>query len=148
MQKITVLILGLFLACSGVAQSRISDKDKNEISSLLQKQVDAWNNGDLNTFMETYWKSDSLVFVGGNGPTFGWQKTLENYKRRYPTRDEMGQTHFTIIRMSKIDKKTVFVIGRYELTRKSGDLAGHFTLVIQKMNEKWFIISDHSSAEN
>lgn len=148
MQKITVLILGLFLTLAGVAQTKISGHVKHEISSLLEKQVDAWNNGDLETFMETYWKSDSLVFVGGNGPTFGWQQTLENYKRRYPTREEMGQTDFSIIRMSKIDKKTVFVIGRYELTRVSGDLAGHFTLVIQKIDGKWLIISDHSSAED
>ena len=148
MQKITVLVLGLFLCFSGFAQHKLNDKDTNEIRSLLQKQVDAWNKGNLKVFMETYWKSDSLVFVGGNGPTYGWQKTLENYKRRYPTREEMGQTHFTILKLSKIDRKTVFVIGRYDLARGSGDLAGHFTLVIQKINGEWLIISDHSSAES
>ena len=148
MQKLTVVIISLFLVFTGTAQNKMSEKDKNEISGLLQKQVEAWNEGNLERFMETYWKSDSLAFVGGSGPTFGWQKTLTNYKKRYPTREEMGQTHFKILRMSKIDKKTVFVIGRFELKREIGDLAGHFTLVIQKIDGKWLIVSDHSSAEN
>jgi len=49
---------------------------------------------------------------------------------------------------SKVDKKSVFVIGRFELTREVGNLAGHFTLVIQKIKGKWLIVSDHSSAES
>ncbi len=60
----------------------------------------------------------------------------------------MGKLEFKVLDVNKIDKKTVFVIGRFELTRKAGDLAGHFTLVIQKFGKDWYIISDHSSAEN
>ena len=70
MKKIIVVIFSLFLVFNGIAQNKISDKDKNEISSLLKKQVDAWNEGNLEKFMETYWKSDDLVFVGVNGPTY------------------------------------------------------------------------------
>ena len=148
MRKLIVVIISLFFVFNGMAKNKISEKDKSEISSLLQKQVTAWNEGNLEKFMETYWKSDDLVFVGGSGPTYGWQKTLDNYKRRYPTSAEMGETHFKILQMSKIDENTVFVIGRYELTRKIGDLAGYFTLIIQKIDGQWLIISDHSSAEN
>ncbi|MCG6189421.1 YybH family protein [Maribellus maritimus] len=148
MKKLTVVILSLFIVISCLGQDKMEKKDRTEISSLLKKQVDAWNAGNLEKFMETYWNSDSLVFVGGSGPTYGWQKTLENYKKRYPTRAEMGETHFKILRMSKIDDKTVFVIGRYELTREMGNLAGHFTLIIQNIDGKWLIISDHSSAES
>ncbi len=59
----------------------------------------------------------------------------------------MGKLEFKILEVSKIDTNTVFVIGRFELTREIGDLAGCFTLVIQKINGKWLIISDHSSSE-
>ncbi len=61
------------------AKVKINDKEKSEINSLLTKQVDAWNEGNLEKFMETYLKSDELVFVGSRGPTYGWQATLENY---------------------------------------------------------------------
>ena len=60
----------------------------------------------------------------------------------------MGILNFNILNISKIDKKTVFVIGRFELTREVGDLAGHFTLVTQKINGQWLIVSDHSSSGN
>ena len=59
----------------------------------------------------------------------------------------MGKLELKLLDVSKIDTKTVLLIGRFELTREIGDLAGHFTLVIQNMNGNWVIISDHSSSE-
>jgi len=123
-------------------------KEKEQINSLLNKQIEAWNNGDLDLFMETYWKSEDLSFVGSKGPTYGWQATLDNYKKGYPNKAAMGKLKFTILKMSKIDKKTVLLIGRFDLTREIGNLSGHYTLVIQKFGKQWLIRSDHSSAEN
>ena len=60
----------------------------------------------------------------------------------------MGNLKFTILELSKIDRKTVYVIGKFELTRDIGNLSGHFTLVIQKIKNEWLIVSDHSSSSN
>jgi len=136
------------LTFTALAENELSKTEKKEILSVLDKQIEAWNEGNLEKFMETYWKSEKLVFVGSRGPTYGWQETLDNYKKGYPDKAAMGKLQFKILDISKIDSKTIFVIGRFELTREIGDLAGHFTLVIQKINEKWVIVSDHSSAEN
>ena len=138
----------MFLVVPILAQNTMSEKDKNEISLLLDKQVEAWNEGNLEKFMETYWKSDELSFVGSRGPTYGWEATLGNYKKGYPDKAAMGKLKLTILKISKIDKKTALVIGRFDLTREMGDLKGHYTLVIQKFGKEWLIISDHSSAEN
>lgn len=138
------LVLFSFFASS---ENTLSTNDKQKILLILDKQIEAWNDGDLEKFMETYWKSEKLVFVGSRGPTYGWQATLDNYKKGYPDKTAMGKLAFKILEVSKIDKNTVFVIGRFELTREIGDLAGHFTLVIQKINGKWLIVSDHSSSE-
>lgn len=135
------------LAFTALAENELSKTEKQEILSILDKQKEAWNEGNLEKFMETYWKSEKLVFVGSRGPTYGWQATLDNYKKRYPNKAAMGKLEFKILEVSKIDKNTVFLIGRFELTREIGDLAGHFTLVIQKINRKWLIVSDHSSSE-
>ena len=116
--------------------------------SLLKKQESAWNEGNIEKFMETYWNSEKLSFVGSSGPIYGWEATLERYKNSYPDKAAMGTLKFDILELSRIDKKTALVIGKFHLTRKIGDLSGHFTLVIQKINKKWLIISDHSSAEN
>jgi hypothetical protein len=148
MKRIATLVLMAFLALSAFAGKTISEKEKQEIMVLLDKQVEAWNEGNLEKFMETYWNSEKLVFVGSRGPTYGWQATLANYKKGYPDKAAMGILNFKILDISKIDKRTVFLIGRFELTREIGDVAGHFTLLIQKINKEWKIVSDHSSAEN
>jgi hypothetical protein len=148
MKRIATLVLMAFLALSAFAGKTISEKEKQEIMVLLDKQVEAWNEGNLEKFMETYWNSEKLVFVGSRGPTYGWQATLANYKKGYPDKAAMGILNFKILDISKIDKSTVFLIGRFELTREIGDVAGHFTLLIQKINKEWKIVSDHSSAED
>jgi hypothetical protein len=145
--RITFSTIFIFLVATVFAQNTLSEKEKNNINSLLNKQVEAWNKGNLERFMETYWKSGELSFVGSRGPTYGWQATLDNYKTGYPDKAAMGKLELTILKISKIDKKTVLVIGRFDLEREIGDLSGHYTLVIQKFGKEWLIISDHSSAE-
>ena len=147
MKLIFVSFTALILTLPSSAQPKFSEKEKQEITALLNKQVEAWNEGNIEKFMETYWHSDKLVFVGSRGPTYGWQATLDNYKKGYPDKKTMGHLEFKILNISKIDKNTVFVIGKFDVTREAGELKGTFTLVVQKKQGKWVIISDHSSAE-
>lgn len=135
-----VLLLGA-LSIAGLAQSG----QESVIKQILDKQTEAWNKGDLNAFMQTYWKSDSLVFVGKNGVTYGWQNTLDNYKKGYPDKAAMGQLQFTIIRIESLSNQVYNVIGKWHLTRTIGNLQGHYTLLIKKINGKWLIVQDHSS---
>ncbi len=140
--------LAAILFTASITGTRISEKEKSEINELLDKQVLAWNEGNLEKFMQTYWNSEKLSFVGSRGPTYGWQATLESYKKGYPDKSAMGNLKFTILDISKIDRKTVYVIGKFELTRDVGNLSGHFTLVIQKIKNEWLIVSDHSSSSS
>ena len=142
----SILVVTIFSTSFG--DVKISPKEKLEVENLLAKQVEAWNEGNLKKFMETYWNSDKLSFVGSRGPTFGWHATLESYKKGYPDKAAMGNLKFTILDISKIDRKTVYIIGKFELTREMGNLSGHFTLVIQKKENEWLIVSDHSSSSN
>jgi hypothetical protein len=133
MRLLLILSLTVFLSQNLFAEKEISKKEKESIENLLKRQVEAWNEGNLEKFMETYLKTDKLSFVGSRGPTYGWQATLESYKKSYPDKTAMGNLKFTILELSKIDRKTVYVIGKFELTREIGNLSGHFTLVIQKI---------------
>ena len=54
---------------------------EKDILKVLHEQQTAWNNGEIENFMKGYWKDDSLLFIGSKGPTYGWQKTLDNYKK-------------------------------------------------------------------
>lgn len=120
---------------------------KTTIDSIMQSQIICWNEGDIPCFMEAYWKSDSLMFVGKSGINYGWQKTLDNYLKSYASKDEMGILHFDNEVMTLIDKTTFQVIGKWHLKRTEvlGDLQGYYSLIWQQKNGKWVIISDHSS---
>lgn len=122
-----------------------AQRSASAIKALLQKQTDSWNEGNLDSFMSTYWQSDSLIFIGKRGPTYGWQATLDNYKRSYPDTTAMGKLHFDILEMKSVASDTWFVVGKWHLARSIGDLEGHFSLLIRKIKGQWKIIADHSS---
>ncbi|MBO9681119.1 MAG: DUF4440 domain-containing protein [Flavisolibacter sp.] len=133
----------LFSLISLFANSQ--SKDEKEIRQLLATQTGSWNRGDIEGFMQTYWKSDSLLFIGKSGVRFGWQETLNNYKKGYPDTIAMGKLSFDIIRIKKLSPEYYYVVGKWMLKRTIGDLSGHYDLLLRKIKGKWYIIADHSS---
>ena len=119
--------------------------DELTIRKVLDNQIKGWNNGDIEGFMQGYWKNDSLMFIGKNGIHWGWQATLENYKKNYPDTAAMGKLSFDILVVKKLSPEYFYVVGKWMLTRSIGDLSGHYNLLFKKINGIWLIIADHSS---
>ena len=105
----------------------------------------AWNNGDIDGYMQGYWKSDSLAFVGKSAPVYGWQKTLDRYKKAYPDKAAMGKLRFTILKVGLLDKSNAFVLGAWRLDREKDAPGGYFTLWFKKIKGVWVIVVDHTS---
>lgn len=142
MQKILLSILLIFiLVISTIAQST----DEQSIRTILAQQTLAWNNGNREAFMNGYWQSDSLMFIGKSGITYGWQKTLDNYKKNYPDTASMGKLNFDLLSVKPVAENYFFVVGKWHLTRSIGDVGGVFTLLFRKVKNQWVIIADHSS---
>jgi ketosteroid isomerase-like protein len=120
-------------------------KDELAIRRILDEQTAAWNRGDITHFMKGYWESDSLMFIGKSGVTYGWTNTLNNYKKGYPDTAAMGKLSFTLILVQSLSEKYYHVVGKWNLQRSIGDIGGHFTLLFKKINGAWKIIEDHSS---
>ena len=120
-------------------------KDETAVRQLLNDQVQSWNRGDIDQFMKTYWQSDSLMFIGKNGVTYGWINTLNNYKKNYPDTTAMEKLSFDIVKIKRLSFQYFYVIGKWHLQRSIGDLSGHYTLLLKKIKDRWVIISDHSS---
>ncbi len=139
--KQLIFLTALLLSVNLMAQS----KAETAIRAVLEKQEIDWNRGDLAAFMEGYWKSDSLCFVGARGLTFGWQKTLDNYKKGYPDLEAMGKLKFTILSVEQLSSRSAYVIGKWHLTRTIGDIGGHYSLLWKKIKGKWVIVADHTS---
>ncbi len=119
--------------------------DETNIRQILSNQVKAWNAGNVEDFMKGYWQNDSLLFVGKSGVTYGWQNTLDNYKKRYPDTTAMGTLTFNLLKLKSLSAGYYFVVGKWHLQRTIGNLEGYFTLLFRKIKDNWFIIVDHSS---
>lgn len=138
------LLLSLFLLSSSYLLSAQS-KDEKAILQMLDTQNQAWNRGDVSGFMKGYWENDSLMFIGKSGVTYGYQNTLENYKKGYPDTAAMGKLTTTQIKMIRVSRQYYFIVGKWYLKRSIGDVSGHYNLLVRKINGEWVIVADHSS---
>lgn len=139
--KYLLTLLCFFCVLSLNAQN----KDEQAIRQILADQTVQWNNGNIDAFMKGYWNNDSLLFVGKSGATYGYQRTLQNYKKNYPDAANMGKLNFNILKVQPVSADTYFVLGKWALTRSVGDVSGHYTLLFKKINGQWLIVVDHSS---
>lgn len=139
--KFFLILMFLPIICT----AQKTDADLEAIKKVMSDQQNAWNDANLEKFMDGYWKSDQLEFVGSKGVTYGWETTLANYKKKYPTPGAMGKLIFTVIRVEKLSNNSAFLIGKYQLIRSSDEPSGHFTLLWRKINGKWVIVTDHTS---
>ena len=140
MKKISLLLF-VFIAFNSYAQN----KDEEAIKQILKTQESAWNNDSLEKFMIGYWHNDSLMFIGKKGLTFGYNATLENYKKSYPDTAYMGKLTSTLISIKRLSNEYYFVIGKWELNRTVGNIFGHYSLLFRKIKGKWVVVADHSS---
>ena len=139
-----LVLLAFLLTVNNVSVAQGNDPI-TQIEKVLNEQTKAWNDGDIEKYMEGYWHSDSLLFIGKNGVTKGWMATLERYKKSYPGKEGMGKLDFTILSKEKMGNEHYLVIGKWHLQREKDELGGHFSLIWKNINGKWVIITDHSS---
>jgi uncharacterized protein (TIGR02246 family) len=146
---VSVLVLGA--AGTGGAHDAPGAKtvatSTSEVRAVLDKQVEAWNRGDLEGFMAGYWNSPDLVFQSGATLTRGWQQTRERYRRLYQAEGkEMGRLRFEELDVQPLSPDAAFVRGRWQLTMKDGSRPGGlFTLLLRRVGGEWKIVHDHTS---
>jgi hypothetical protein len=128
-------------------RSTFSKRDETAILGVLTAQVGAWNRGDLDGFMDGYWRDDKLTFTAGDEVERGWDKTRDRYIKRYKSEGKkMGRLSFSDHEIEGLTPEQALVRGRYLLNRNDELQTGRFTLTFRKFPEGWKITSDHTSA--
>ena len=145
----SLVVLGMAGSASAQADARIAGARNADagIRAVLDKQVEAWNRGDLEGFMAGYWNSPDLVFQSGATLTRGWQATRERYRRRYQAEGkEMGRLRFQDLDVQLLSADAAFIRGKWHLTMKDGsEPGGLFTLLARRIDGEWKIVHDHTS---
>ncbi len=141
----------VLLLCVGVEATQKKAKEPKaaqEIRAILDKQVADWNRRDLEGFMSAYWNAPELSFYSGGTKTYGWQQTIERYRKRYQGDGrEMGQLDFSDLQIEMLGPASAFVRGRWHLKMKDSEPGGLFTLIFRKLPNGWKIAHDHTSSE-
>ncbi len=143
MKTILPIIVLLILSSCKVTQTTTS-QDITAIKAIMKMQEKAWSENDIEAFMNGYWNSDELVFFSGGNLTKGWQTTLANYIKKYPTQKETGTLNFEIANITQINVDAYWVMGSYFLSRDAGDANGTFMIVFKRIDGEWKIIGDSS----
>lgn len=149
--RFALLIIAFVLAgcqASPAPLATESTADKAAILKVINTQVNAWNDGDIDSFMQTYWQSDSLRFASGGNVRQGWDETMARYKTTYPDRETMGMLNFEDLDIKQLSPEWAVVFGRYRLKREAplSNATGLFTLLMEKRAGNWIIVHDHTSA--
>lgn len=145
MKNLMLAILMIFAVSGFVFAQSKNEKEKAAIRKVMDDQIVAWNKGDIDGFMQGYWKSETLIFVSGDNVRRGWQTVTDNYKKSYNTREKMGVLSFNDLEITILSKDSATVLGRWKVETKPENAQGRFTLIFRKFKEGWRIIHDHTS---
>jgi beta-aspartyl-peptidase (threonine type) len=145
---ILVFVLAAGVAAASPPESTTADATA-AVRAVLAAQTEAWNRGDLESYMAGYWKSPDLVFFSNGQETRGWQPTLDRYRTRYQgAGKQMGVLDFPAMDILTLGPDAALARGRWRLKMSDGkELTGMTTVVFRKRREGWRIVHDHSSAD-
>ena len=124
------------------ASQEITLDDIEDVRKIMNLQTRAWNNGDHEGFMQAYWNSDSLRFCSRNGTQYGYNTTLEMYKKSFPNRDDMGVLLFEIDTV--INRQPYLCVEGGWTIHRADTVGGRFVLLFERLNNEWKIIEDHT----
>jgi len=144
-----IALLLIVAACSASAQATANPADKEAILTMLNKQADDWNRGDLDAFAKGYKNSPDILFVSQTIRR-GYDQMLAGYRKSFPTKDAMGTLTFSNLEVQPLDEHFATVTGRFHLERNAaggGDLGGHYMLVVEKTPTGWKIVRDATTQD-
>jgi uncharacterized protein (TIGR02246 family) len=135
-----ILVLALALSLQAASE-------EVAIKKVLDDQVNAWNRGDLDSFVRSYENSPAITFIGKT-VSRGYDGVLTRYRTNYPDKLHMGTLFFEEVEVRLLGKEHALVIGRFVLDRTQaggGPASGRWTLVGHKTKDGWKFIHDHTS---
>jgi ketosteroid isomerase-like protein len=146
--KFGMLLSMAIYACAQAGTGANDASVQSAVTAVLNQQVTAWNNHDLDAFMSGYWHSPELTFFSGAEKSSGWQAAMDRYRKNYQGNGrEMGKLDFSDLQVLPLGTDAALVRGAWQLTMADGKTPhGLFTLIFRKFPEGWKIIHDHTSA--
>jgi ketosteroid isomerase-like protein len=146
MNVIHVLLVTSMLALPSGAFAQ-ETRDSAAIVAVMEKSAVDWNRGDLDAFATCYKNSPDILFMS-HTVSRGYAQMVEAYRKRYASREQMGQLGFSQLQVQPLDAHFATVTGHFHLEREKsggGNSDGYFLLVFEKTADGWKIVRDDST---
>ena len=124
-----------------------SEVPESELRAALDSSAAGWNRGEIGAFLASYRQSDSTTYIGSGGLRSGFSELRERYEPVFSGQAPRDSLRFGDIRVRGLGEGRALTIGRYTLTRRDSVTGtGWFSLIWERIQGRWWIIHDHSSA--
>lgn len=146
---ILILLAPAFLRAQLSEDSPLHTATQQELDivKVILKQEDAWNHGDLTSFVQAYKDSPDTLFIT-HQISRGYAGLLDEYKHDYANKAAMGNLAYSELEVHSLGDNYAAVIGKYHLDRnkkEGGNAEGLFSLIFEKTDKGWKIILDHTT---
>ena len=137
------LIFALILSCP-------AEPVQTEVQSALTRGAEAWNRGDLDTFLKGYVQGPEMTYTASGRVVRGIDELRARYQKAYGTsRETMGSLRFDEIEVWSLGDGYALAMGKWAVEfgarSKEAKSGGIFALVLRKTPEGWLILHDHTS---
>jgi hypothetical protein len=147
----SALLILVLLAAAPLAHGQAqSGNPQKEIQVVLDRQVVAWNRGDLEGFMAGYWKSADFVYLSNKTVVRGWQTMLDRYRQLFqpPNENNMGILSLPEEEILMLGRDSAIVWGTFIVRTSDGKgRGGLYTLVMRRLPQGWRTVYDRTSLE-
>jgi uncharacterized protein (TIGR02246 family) len=129
----------------------ISATERKQIEAAIRDVFEAgctaWNRGDLDGYLSTYWDSDKTLWISSRSVTRGRKAIVESYKSRFSSPQQMGRLTVVELEIDVLTLTDAIAFGRWMLVVGETSSKGFFTVQLRKIEGSWLFVSDHSSSE-
>ena len=122
--------------------------DEQQIDYLVSTMLGAWQVGDIEKLHQCYADDVTIVSATWNPPVIGWSNYLPLYQQQ---RARMQQVRLDRSNsFIKVNGSSGWVTYQWDFSGtvegQPSVSQGHTTLVMEKRNDKWVIVLNHTSA--
>ncbi len=115
------------------------------VRATVKAQAAAWNEGNLDAFMDVYARDDALIYVSGAEMTRGWSAARKRYRERFDGPAQMGRIDFENLDAELVTEDVAIVTGRIRHAIGEEISKAVFSLVMKREQGVWRIVHDHSA---
>jgi uncharacterized protein (TIGR02246 family) len=125
-----------------------TDRKQTEVAirNVFEAGCAAWNRGDLDGYLASYWDSDKTLWISGGSLQRGRKAIVEAYRARFSTPQQMGQITVAGLEIEVLTDTDALAFGRWMLALEDKSSHGFFTVQLKKIEGSWLFVSDHASS--